>query len=356
MGRAAADRARRLRRRAAARARAAQREARAAGLRRRGRSSACRSASRWAASRVVRGVRESGVPADPSHSAARVDPARDRLARPRRRGEGADHLVRRVRAGRHQQLQRRARDRAAPDRGGADARRAPRDVVREVLIPGALPMIFTGLRLSMQACWTTLVAGELIGAIAGLGHVLYQASLDIFPAMIIVGMAAVAHTGAAMTALLGWIEKRAMPWRSGVTTASTGARQALSLPRWLALTAAGFVAFFAVWWLHRRRAASCRAQFLPTPLDVLDAVRRADAIALRRLHAAAAPVVELRPVRDGLRPRGVDRRAARAADGLVPHARRDRRRRCSTRCASSRRSRGCRSPRCGSAPASAVPC
>jgi NitT/TauT family transport system permease protein/taurine transport system permease protein len=86
--------------------------------------------------------------------------------------------------------------------------------VREVLIPGALPMIFTGLRLSLQACWTTLVAGELIGAIAGLGHVLYQASLDIFPAMIVVGMAAVAVTGAAMTALLGAVERRAMPWRT----------------------------------------------------------------------------------------------------------------------------------------------
>jgi NitT/TauT family transport system permease protein/taurine transport system permease protein len=87
--------------------------------------------------------------------------------------------------------------------------------VREVLIPGALPMIFTGLRLSLQACWTTLVAGELIGAVAGLGHVLYQASLDLFPAMIVVGMAAVAITGATMTALLGWLEKRVMPWRHG---------------------------------------------------------------------------------------------------------------------------------------------
>ena len=85
--------------------------------------------------------------------------------------------------------------------------------VREVLIPGAMPMIFTGLRLSLQACWTTLVAGELIGAIAGLGHVLYQASLDIFPAMIVVGMVAVAITGAAMTIALGFIERRAMPWR-----------------------------------------------------------------------------------------------------------------------------------------------
>jgi taurine transport system permease protein len=85
--------------------------------------------------------------------------------------------------------------------------------IREVLVPGAMPMIFTGLRLSLQACWTTLVAGELIGAIAGLGHVLYQASLDIFPAMIVVGMVAVAITGAVMTIALGWIERRAMPWR-----------------------------------------------------------------------------------------------------------------------------------------------
>src|SRR6185436_16868271 len=86
-------------------------------------------------------------------------------------------------------------------------------LVREILLPGAAPMIFTGLRLSLQACWTTLVAGELIGAIAGLGHVLYQSSLDLFPAMIVVGMAAVAITGAAMTVLLGWVEQRAMPWR-----------------------------------------------------------------------------------------------------------------------------------------------
>jgi taurine transport system permease protein len=76
-------------------------------------------------------------------------------------------------------------------------------------------MIFTGLRLSLQACWTTLVAGELIGAIAGLGHVLYQGSLDIFPAMILVGMIGVAVTGGLMTMGLGLIEHRAMPWRQG---------------------------------------------------------------------------------------------------------------------------------------------
>lgn len=84
---------------------------------------------------------------------------------------------------------------------------------REVLIPGALPSIFTGLRLSLQAAWTTLVAAELVGAIAGLGQILNQAAQDIYPAMIVVGMASVAVCGWAMTAGLGWIERRVMPWR-----------------------------------------------------------------------------------------------------------------------------------------------
>ena len=87
-------------------------------------------------------------------------------------------------------------------------------MVREVLIPGAAPHIFTGLRLSLQACWTTLVAGELIGAAAGLGRVLAQGALDIFPAMILVGMVFVAISGGVMTWALGVIESRAMPWRT----------------------------------------------------------------------------------------------------------------------------------------------
>ena len=87
-------------------------------------------------------------------------------------------------------------------------------LVREVLVPAALPMIFTGLRLSLQACWTTLVAAELIGAIAGLGRVLSQGALDIYPAMILVGMIGVALAGGVMTWVLGYLERRAMPWRT----------------------------------------------------------------------------------------------------------------------------------------------
>lgn len=90
-----------------------------------------------------------------------------------------------------------------------------RALVLEVLVPGALPMIFTGLRLSLQASWTTLVAAELIGALYGLGSILNQGAQDIYPAMILVAMVCVALCGGLTTALLGWLEDRAMPWRRG---------------------------------------------------------------------------------------------------------------------------------------------
>lgn len=85
----------------------------------------------------------------------------------------------------------------------------------EVLIPAALPMIFTGLRLSLQAAWTTLVAGELIGASFGLGYILNQASQDIYIPMIVVAMITVAVLGALMTTGLGLLETRLTPWRKG---------------------------------------------------------------------------------------------------------------------------------------------
>jgi NitT/TauT family transport system permease protein/taurine transport system permease protein len=83
----------------------------------------------------------------------------------------------------------------------------------EVLIPTAMPLIFSGLRLSLQASWTTLVAAELVGAVLGLGSILNQAAQDINPAMILVGMISVAVCGWLMTQLLGYLEKFAMPWR-----------------------------------------------------------------------------------------------------------------------------------------------
>lgn len=87
-------------------------------------------------------------------------------------------------------------------------------LVKDVIVPGALPSIFTGLRLSLQGCLTALVAAELLGALLGMGKVLYQAGLDIYPAMILVGMVVVGVVGFALTWVLDFAEARSMPWRS----------------------------------------------------------------------------------------------------------------------------------------------
>lgn len=88
------------------------------------------------------------------------------------------------------------------------------NVILDVVIPGALPMIFTGLRISLQVCWMALVAAELVGSTSGLGHIMIYGERDLNSAMIAVGMICVAVLGALLTLLLSVVERKVMPWRS----------------------------------------------------------------------------------------------------------------------------------------------
>jgi NitT/TauT family transport system permease protein/taurine transport system permease protein len=81
-----------------------------------------------------------------------------------------------------------------------------------VIVPGALPHIAIGLRLALQTSWTVIVAAELLGAIWGVGKVLTAGKDDVYPAMIVVGMATVAALGMLSSLLLTWAEKWVMPW------------------------------------------------------------------------------------------------------------------------------------------------
>lgn len=88
------------------------------------------------------------------------------------------------------------------------------DVITQVVIPSAMPMIFTGLRISLQVCWMALVAAELVGSTSGLGHIMIYGERDINSAMIAAGMICVTVMGAIMTGVLSLVERRVMPWRS----------------------------------------------------------------------------------------------------------------------------------------------
>ena len=80
--------------------------------------------------------------------------------------------------------------------------------------PSAIPMIFTGLKLSLNAAWTTLVAAELLAASEGLGFLIQMGRRIARPDIIIVGMISIGLAGALMSALLSYIESRFASSRS----------------------------------------------------------------------------------------------------------------------------------------------
>lgn len=90
-------------------------------------------------------------------------------------------------------------------------------LTKAVIVPAALPMIMTGMRISLQVCWNALVAAELVGSYHGIGHLLNVATLDLYPGMILLAMIIVAVLGKTMTAILAAVERRMFRWSEEAT-------------------------------------------------------------------------------------------------------------------------------------------
>jgi ABC-type nitrate/sulfonate/bicarbonate transport system permease component len=87
-----------------------------------------------------------------------------------------------------------------------------RDLLREVAIPSALPVILGGVRIGLGSAWMTLVAAELLASDAGLGYMMQMARRALEPSVIILGMLIIGVLGAAMARGLRALEKRICPW------------------------------------------------------------------------------------------------------------------------------------------------
>jgi NitT/TauT family transport system permease protein len=85
--------------------------------------------------------------------------------------------------------------------------------LRHVIIPGALPNIFTGLQIAMGAAWFSLAAGEMIAAQYGLGYLIFEAyNLIQFPT-IVIGMATLGIAGFVSSAIIRVVGNKLMRWR-----------------------------------------------------------------------------------------------------------------------------------------------
>ncbi len=86
-------------------------------------------------------------------------------------------------------------------------------VLRKVLLPNALPELFTGIRVALGVSWGTLVAAELVGAREGLGAMIFAARPFFRLDVVVAGIIVIAVLGVAMDILLRFLEARLIPWR-----------------------------------------------------------------------------------------------------------------------------------------------
>lgn len=84
---------------------------------------------------------------------------------------------------------------------------------RHVIIPGALPIIFSGLRLALGTALIVIVAVEFIRSQTGVGYVIFYYWQILAPPKMYAGLFVVMALGVALTYGLQWLERKVMPWR-----------------------------------------------------------------------------------------------------------------------------------------------
>ncbi len=93
------------------------------------------------------------------------------------------------------------------------------EMIRHIILPGALPQMLVGLRQSLGVAWLALVVAEQINANAGLGFMISQATQFLRNDVIFVALLVYCLLGLVTDALVRLLERRALAWRRGLLEA-----------------------------------------------------------------------------------------------------------------------------------------
>jgi NitT/TauT family transport system permease protein len=92
-----------------------------------------------------------------------------------------------------------------------------KDVLTKVIIPAAMPSIFTGIRVGSGVAWMCVVAAELFGVSAyGLGYQIEIARLYHAPEIVISYMLAIGLIGMLLDRFYRILEQKTLKWRRGL--------------------------------------------------------------------------------------------------------------------------------------------
>jgi NitT/TauT family transport system permease protein len=81
-----------------------------------------------------------------------------------------------------------------------------------VILPGALPHIFTGLAVGMGVAWVSLIAAEMISGQFGVGYFTWEAYSLVSYAEIVLGMITIGVLGLACSGAIRMVGTMVMPW------------------------------------------------------------------------------------------------------------------------------------------------
>ena len=90
-------------------------------------------------------------------------------------------------------------------------------LLTRIILPSALPSLFTGYRVGMGIAWASVVGAELIAASSGIGYMIMYAREVSQPDVMLVGVAAIGLTGFLIDFILLKIEKRLLKWNGGLS-------------------------------------------------------------------------------------------------------------------------------------------
>jgi ABC-type nitrate/sulfonate/bicarbonate transport system permease component len=87
-----------------------------------------------------------------------------------------------------------------------------RQIFREIVFPGSLPYILTGLRVGLGVGWMCLVAAELVASTKGLGFMIQDARYLLLTERVILGMLVIGLLGYVMDRGMRYLQWRLLPW------------------------------------------------------------------------------------------------------------------------------------------------
>ncbi len=87
------------------------------------------------------------------------------------------------------------------------------NMIRKVILPSALPVIFAGLKLAAGTSLLLLVAAEMIAAKEGLGAMILHYGDLMLTTKLMVGVFSLCFLGVLFNHGLNWLEKKLIPWR-----------------------------------------------------------------------------------------------------------------------------------------------